>query len=169
MGSGGATGGNMNSGGTTGSGGTSDTCTETCLDGETCSDGQCECPGGRVTYYRDMDGDGHGDLYTPLEVCGDAPEGYVELDDDCCDQDYLANPEQDTPQPIPTQCGSNDFDYNCDGEVLGWPYFSSGTCGVAWVDGWYGYIPNCGDYGTYIACNTMTKYPESFVIPHQCL
>ena len=157
-------GGSMATGGTSGGG-----CTDGCLDGETCMDGQCDCPGGRVTYYLDMDGDNHGDPYSPLEVCGDAPNGYVDSSDDCCDVDDLAYPGQDTPQSAPTQCDPYDFDFNCDGQIDGATAESYGTCCISWIDGWYGGIPLCGQYGVWQQCNTSTCYPETYSFLQVCL
>ena len=53
------------------------------------------------TYYKDLDGDGYGDLSTAFEACGVAfaitgaavaPAGYVELAGDCNDNDAATNP-----------------------------------------------------------------------------
>ena len=41
-----------------------------------------------ATFYRDMDGDGFGDLTKPVQACS-APEGYVDNQDDYDD----SNPE----------------------------------------------------------------------------
>ena len=49
--------------------------------------------GKRHTYYRDKDGDAHGDENEPLEtLCNNPPPGYTYESDDCDDDDRLINP-----------------------------------------------------------------------------
>ena len=62
------------------------------------------------TWYRDADGDGHGDAANAVVTC-EEPEGYASTDDDCDDGDaafHPGAPEDDCTDPS---------DYNCDGSV----------------------------------------------------
>jgi len=61
-----------------------------------------------VTWYRDIDEDGYGDTEKPYEDC-EAPDGYVEADGDCDDEDADRNPGQHE------LC--NDIDDNCNNLV----------------------------------------------------
>jgi hypothetical protein len=40
----------------------------------------------KQTYYRDVDGDGHGNIASPMMAC-EPPQGYVAIKDDCDDAD----------------------------------------------------------------------------------
>ncbi len=60
------------------------------------------------TWYADVDGDGHGDPDTSTEAC-EAGEGWVELADDCDDEDAEVSPS------ATEVC--NDVDDDCDGWV----------------------------------------------------
>ncbi|MEC7522191.1 MAG: putative metal-binding motif-containing protein [Myxococcota bacterium] len=85
---------------------TSDTdCDDTCAacypgNSETCDGEDNDCNGSvdeglLHTYYRDADGDGHGDAAGSTTACT-APSGYVSSDDDCddtCAACYPGNPE----------------------------------------------------------------------------
>ncbi|MDP2309062.1 MAG: putative metal-binding motif-containing protein [Pseudomonadota bacterium] len=62
------------------------------------------------TWFRDVDGDGHGDIGTSVAAC-DAPIGYVALGDDCDDASASYHPGADE-----SDC-SDPLDYNCDGSV----------------------------------------------------
>ncbi|MEZ4467498.1 MAG: hypothetical protein R3F43_24405 [bacterium] len=55
-------------------------------------DGQVD-EGTMRRFYRDQDGDSFGDPKSSLLACG-RPRGYVENDNDCCDQDKEAKPGQ---------------------------------------------------------------------------
>jgi hypothetical protein len=47
-------------------------------------------------FWPDGDGDGHGDpLGTPIQTCGNVPEGYVSRADDCDDDDPSLSPSED--------------------------------------------------------------------------
>jgi hypothetical protein len=61
-----------------------------------------------LTYYQDGDGDGYGDLYTPLESCL-PPSGYIRAGGDCDDSDAAIGPQADE------VCDGVDND--CDGAV----------------------------------------------------
>ena len=61
---------------------------------------------GELTFYRDADIDGHGDIDEPTLACSQ-PTGYVESADDCDDDDASSYPDADE------LCDS--VDHNCDG------------------------------------------------------
>ena len=89
-----------------------------------CASGQC------FEWFRDSDGDSHGDRQQTLATCGTvnspAPTGYVASDDDCCDRadnaeiravaaqifsgqtTFFSTAQNACPDRAP-------FDYNCDG------------------------------------------------------
>jgi hypothetical protein len=55
----------------------------------------CACPNGLAAYYRDLDGDGHGDAAVTQSACS-PPAGYAATGDDCNDAnaaDYHGAPE----------------------------------------------------------------------------
>ncbi len=59
------------------------------------------------TYYRDVDGDGFGDLNFPVDTCREMPiAGYVIDNNDCNDADGIINPD------IPETCDGIDNDCN---------------------------------------------------------
>lgn len=61
------------------------------------------------TYYLDNDGDGFGDLNTPLLACATTPpQNYVANADDCDDSNNLVNPNA-------TEIPCNGIDENCNG------------------------------------------------------
>ncbi len=62
----------------------------------------------QLTWYRDVDGDGFGDVDIPDVAC-DEPSGYVDDDTDCDDTDADINPDADE------IC--NEFDDDCDGDI----------------------------------------------------
>lgn len=45
-----------------------------------------------TTYYADADGDGYGNPYVYVQLCGPAPPGYVAIDGDCNDGDPAVHP-----------------------------------------------------------------------------
>ncbi len=59
-------------------------------------------------WWYDLDGDGYGGSSASLQAC-DAPDGYVELGNDCDDNDPAVNPG------APEDC--NGLDDNCDGQA----------------------------------------------------
>jgi hypothetical protein len=63
---------------------------------------------GKLTFYRDNDGDGYGDLTNPLDSC-EVPNGYSITWDDCDDT-------QSTIHPNATEV-CNSVDDNCDGTI----------------------------------------------------
>jgi cysteine-rich repeat protein len=82
---------------------------------EACDGEDNDCDGqidedvtGAPTWYRDADGDGHGDAEATMTACAQ-PEGYVDTSDDCDDLDASAMPGGTE------ACGGGDED--CDGEV----------------------------------------------------
>ena len=60
------------------------------------------------SWYRDVDGDGHGDASFSQQACY-APEGYVEAGDDCDDLNADVNPS------TAEVCDPYDLDEDCDG------------------------------------------------------
>lgn len=157
------------------------------------NDGTCGCPGGTTPvgqaclvgiggectandqcasqrcdeWFRDFDQDGHGDPLVRLRVCGTVgsppPDGYVLSDDDCCDRDDTATPEQTGTFVESNGCG--DFDYDCDDDITS--SFEVPPPGVTecadlpltveacntafWVGG---SSPACGEAGLFTACAT---------------
>jgi hypothetical protein len=96
---------------------------QTCATHSDCASGQC------TTFYRDVDGDGHGSpaISKAIKLCGAVtpPQGYATMGDDCCDDD---GKDQVTAGKIhPGQmtyfkdaagvCGIN-YDYDCDGHEI---------------------------------------------------
>ncbi len=82
---------------------------------EYCDDADNDCNGiidddtvATPIWYRDDDGDGHGDGEYSVESC-DAPEGYISIDGDCDDDDAGRYPE------APETCDGTDED--CDGYI----------------------------------------------------
>lgn len=60
-------------------------------------------------WYADTDGDGFGDINSPLSAC-DMPTGYVEDDQDCNDTEPTANPDG-------VETCETSFDDDCNGET----------------------------------------------------
>jgi hypothetical protein len=138
-----------------------------CDDGDPCTgpdvcDGAGSCTGGASlpSWYGDGDEDGFGNP-DDVECSETAPSGYVDNDDDCCDSEALANPDQtdffedeyecsDTGEVVPS------WDYDCDTvEERRWT--DAGRCQVesygvcSEVTGWTGdAIPACGTAGTWL-------------------
>ena len=71
---------------------------------QTLQAGDCEV----ITFYKDADGDGFGDLTKPFQACS-APLGYVSNRNDCDDSDPGVN-------PLATE-KLDGIDHNCDGET----------------------------------------------------
>lgn len=173
-GSGGASGGGAGGGGggagSSGAGGTPASC-GTCAPGETCVAGKCECPTTPVAYYRDSDGDGHGDSAMKRMVCsGGAPSGYVSSGDDCCDKDKRAYPGQLQGDVTPAACSETGFDFDCDGtSELGWPNISGGVCcDETLVEGWYDTVPACGESELFERCDDECLV-EQLIATQRCL
>jgi hypothetical protein len=60
----------------------------------------------------DNDGDGFGDERVIQRRCGAPSAGFVENDDDCCDQDAFARPGASFIDRARIGCGGFDFDCN---------------------------------------------------------
>jgi hypothetical protein len=116
---------------------------------EVCNGLDDDCDGSvddgvQATWWRDLDGDGHGDTLRPQLACAQ-PSGYSSVDDDCDDYDASVSPS------ATEYC--NSIDDNCDGVV------DENTAADAAT--WYG--DNDGDgYGyvldTLVACSAPTGY-----------
>jgi hypothetical protein len=154
-GAGGAGAGGAGAGGAAGSAGAGTGC-GACRPGESCVSGACHCASTVVDYYRDADGDGHGDPSMKQSACGAAPVGYVTASDDCCDSDNRAYPGQTQGDVTPSVCAAVGFDFDCDGNgEIGWPYLRSGVCCANGErDGWEDLIPGCGETGVFSECDT---------------
>ncbi|HKP56172.1 MAG TPA: hypothetical protein VJV78_05620, partial [Polyangiales bacterium] len=141
-----------------------------CNYGETCVAGKCTCSGTLGTFYRDADGDMHGNSSMKRMACGSPPSGWVASSDDCCDSDNRAFPGQTTGFETATNCAARGFDFNCDDfEEYGYPNFASGTCCVSSQDGWATTaIPNCGETKDFQACDTNTCNVVSGTLTQVC-
>ncbi len=64
--------------------------TEVCNEDDDDCDGEVD-EGVTLTFYRDADGDGHGDIFDTTQACT-APSGYVEQGDDCDDSEGASYP-----------------------------------------------------------------------------
>jgi hypothetical protein len=110
-------------------------------------------------FFYDGDEDGFGDPGNSIVACAPVGKYTAENDEDCCDADATANPDQTTPQEEPNSCG--DFDYNCDNEET----FNVSLCGSA---------PSCEEGGSYWSscppppCGT-TNVSINFVAAGSCL
>ena len=82
--------------------------TEVCNGKDDNCDGQIDEGIPTTTFYRDADGDGHGDPNVTTQVCS-APSGYVASNDDCDDSDNTVYPG------APEICDGKDN--NCDGQI----------------------------------------------------
>ena len=116
---------------------------------EVCNGLDDDCDGSvddgvQATWWRDLDGDGHGDAVRPQLACAQ-PSGYSSVDDDCDDYDASVSPS------ATEYC--NSIDDNCDGVVDE----NTAADAVTWYgdndgDG-YGYL-----LGTVVACSAPTGY-----------
>jgi hypothetical protein len=134
-----------------------------CRPGESCVSGACHCASTVADYYRDADGDGHGDPSMKQSVCGAAAVGYVSAGDDCCDSDNRAYPGQTQGDVTPAVCVEVGFDFDCDGNgEIGWPYLSSGVCCTnSEQEGWEDLIPGCGETGVFTECDALCEVQSS--------
>ena len=117
---------------------------------------------GCMEYHRDEDGDTYGAIDDYLCLCDVSgeyriPAGEVTMEtDDCCDTEWGARPGSGTWSNMRTDCGS--WDWNCDDDVDA-RWTENGFCGllptcdtVGYNWGWRmgGYMPSCGEWGTYL-------------------
>jgi hypothetical protein len=107
-------------------------------------------------FYRDEDGDNYGHETDFLCLCeaNDVPSYDVLNNEDCCDDEYSANPGATSWHTGATACGDHDWD--CDGlDTRRWS--SYGICGGypicgSWPfdEGWVSFIPLCGHEGYWL-------------------
>jgi len=127
-----------------------------------CSCSSSDEPCVKKRWYIDVDGDGFGSAQNFMMSC-EQPEGYVENDEDCDDDNRLANPDGQEVQ--------NNIDDNCDGIID--ECDSNDDCDGVCIDG------ICVDLSTDFAYE-FTKYdfnhdltskeiPYSFFEPQQVL
>jgi len=83
--------------------------TEICNEVDDDCDGVVD-DGVMLDFFADADGDGHGDLASPIEACS-LPEGFVLSFDDCDDTNPAVNPYAEE------LCATEGVDDNCDGRV----------------------------------------------------
>ncbi|MCC6748403.1 MAG: hypothetical protein IT371_12140 [Deltaproteobacteria bacterium] len=128
----------------------------------TCKDGRCQGGCTKVAFYRDADGDGHGDPDRSQQACT-APPGFVQSRDDCDDDDNLVFPGQ-TRFFEERSKNNDDFDYNCDNreEARSSTMMAKCTQNACTSEGWIGFVPDCGAEGTYGRC---TKPPQGGCTP----
>ncbi len=128
---------------------------------------------GCTTYYKDLDGDGYGQDFSPRCLCtpgvcvelnGSCPYYTATVGGDCFDGSSPSsiganiNPGVTAWQSDGyTISGSVSFDWNCDGvESRRWTDF--GVCEAPCVadEGWQGGVPSCGSPGNWlIACLSL--------------
>lgn len=84
--------------------------TELCNQRDDNCDGQLDEGHRTRTYYADVDGDGFGANFPAVNVCGGAPEGFVNNSDDCDDDNGDIN-------PAAIEVCNGDIDDDCNGLV----------------------------------------------------
>jgi hypothetical protein len=109
-------------------------------------------------YYLDADKDGFGS--TPLtKVACAAPPGYVETPEDCDDANPEVNPGQ-TNYFVQASGSIMGYDYNCSGKEEK-HFLSLINCTTAGpsckAQGWVDQVPDCGQSGTFIACEKVSS------------
>jgi hypothetical protein len=89
---------------------------------EVCNDADDNCngsvdEGAGDTYFRDADGDFHGDPASPIEACN-MPDGYIDNAKDCDDSNYAINSgASEVCNGVDDNCDSNiDEGFNSDGD-----------------------------------------------------
>jgi len=112
--------------------------------------------GNTITCYEDQDGDGYGGDPVQVISCGGCPDPFVSNNNDCYDQNALANPDQTS--YFQSDRGDGSYDYDCDtNEEQRYTATASdtcdgtpgvGTCGYT-QSGWQNSVPGCGGSGTW--------------------
>jgi len=130
--------------------------TQPCSTNDNCASSIC----GR--FYKDVDGDGYGDMAMTATFCTAAPSAsppWVTRGDDCCDKDAKVFPGQTEYQLYASAACDDTFDYDCNGiDDKEYPFTAScatagdGTCDPTSHDGWSGGIPVCGKNGNLSHC-----------------
>ena len=106
-----------------------------CTDSSECAVDTCRA------VFLDDDNDGFGDENASSTLTCGTVTGFAVNNDDCCDADPLANPNQTVPQPTANACG--DFDYDCSGEADGDDVLLSCALSPPCRSGWLS-LPECG-------------------------
>jgi len=103
-----------------------------CTTGDRCVAGVCVATGRLPVWYRDGDGDGHGN--DTVTTCANVqPAGYVPAAGDCCDSNSQVHPGVRVFRPDSYTCGpagTSSWDWNCDG-IVEQEYPNCETCSLA--------------------------------------
>jgi hypothetical protein len=145
---------------------------EACIDGKAGTYGACTGASAQQLFYRDADGDGHGDPNAAVTACA-APTGYVGSSDDCCDMvgggaDIYPGNTNWYPTGQTVCPGVKPFDYDCDnsetveydsdryGDLVGnCGNYPSCSTGAGWAIGPPGPgIASCGVTARWVDCST---------------
>lgn len=116
-----------------------------------CEGGACNTSCSTI-FYRDVDGDSHGDGAQQQQACS-RPAGYADQGGDCDDSDAKVFPGQSA--FFTTRNKQGTFDYNCDNveepqhKTLEDCRLKDGSC-VG--EGWVGILPFCGADGFFAPC-----------------
>ena len=114
-----------------------------------------------IEYFRDLDGDGYGDIDFSRCLCDPDAANHHDVTDstDCYDSNASAKPGQTS--YFTSARGDGSYDYNCDGtESKRYTTQEGYSCSCDWLvwctcsgstDGWSGGVPTCGVSGTWVS------------------